>query len=1786
MRQPLRWILRALFTLILCSLVLSPYGYVHLRAALAVGPQQSGPIALTPNDARLVAVNPDSNTVSIFNALANPPAKLAETAVGSEPVSVAVHPLGTKAYVANAISGTVSVVNLVSFAVDKIIPVGAEPMGVAVSPNGTKLYVANSASNSVSVLDATTDTVITTLNLTLAGNSPRAIGITNDGDLDDTDETVFVAMFFGGLRTGKSSVHEGQDDQREGRVLAISVATNTLVVAPNPVGLAPMASAGFNANGTLAPAVGQTPLVASTNPQTFAAPTGAFPNQLASIAIHPLNGRAYVVSTGASPNGPLRFNHMVQGLVSVFDTATRTETTAAQTDALVRRTAPLNLNQGINLGTTPAPRLFLSNPVAITWRPNGSDAWVAVQNSDLIVRLTVDAGGVPTIGNPLVAGPSTLTRVDLTSVAAGGIPGKAPQGIAINSTGTRAYVTNFVSRSVTTVDISTGTSPAILSTVQSSALPAAGTLDATAQLGAELFYTGRGPQERMSSESWGGCITCHPNGRSDNVTWMFDAGPRQTIPLDSTFSRTNPVLDQRILNWSAVRDENHDFELNTRGVFGGRGLIDDDRLFLAIGGSSIPAGASLIEQFHQVTGLVTATNDLQGLAPLPSLASFGPRRDFGIATLDDDRVYIIGGRSGAPGSLVPATDAVLEFNPRTNVLRRRSSSGFTLRHSLGAAAVNTADGQRIYAIGGYGSTSSSASPLSTVQEYNPATDTWRTVASLPTAIAQFGITVAGGVNSAEPLQLIHAVSGNKGTEASPSLLDALTYTVQRFQADPVGNGTWSTFNPAGLTPRRNHGAATALRGVSSRIFVIGGQDVAGTVLSSVEEYAAQGVTVVASPHTPLPFPRAEFGISSSLSTNQIYVMGGFDAGAEQTAIFEYSIANNGPVPGPVGTPSGTWATRGNLSFARRGVGVSMPPGVTNFLPARNVLRDTRQDAIAVWVALKVRSSRPSVSAADPDATAGRTLFSTSGLVQPGVSCATCHAGPKWTRSQVDYPAPPSTDLGLGFGNERVVGAELRQTQTQGPNVLNNVGTFILTGRQNEVRFNGADISQAIAPLGANGFNIPSLLSVTETAPYFYNGLAQTLDEVFNGTQDNTGSGVRHHFVTNATDRTRLIAFLRSIDATTPIFPVNSAPNISDITSQTTPESTPTPAIPFFVADAETAAGSLVVTATSSNLTLVPNANIVLGGTGANRTLAITPAPNQVGATVITVTVSDGTLASNDPFLLTVTDRPFVTITGPTAAPTFISTSSFLRLTGLASDNLIPDRADSADRPLAPIAAVTWATDRGASGTAEGTTNWAADVPVLAGVTVITVTATDTGGVTATDVLTVTVNNLLYLLAEGATGDFFDLDILLGNPNAVVAPVAITYLKPDGTVVNQALNLPATSRTTIGVESLAGLTATAVSAVVNSTAALPLLVERTMLWDSRRYGAHTGPAVDGARTRWLFAEGSQGFFDTFVLLANANNAPANVQLTFLRESGAPVVVNRIVPANARANFWALESPLLVGTSFSIVVDSDLPIIAERAMYFPSVSAPDPSGRRTFEGGHESPGVAQPSRTWFHAEGATGPFFDTFILVGNSNAIPANVTFTYLLSTGQTVVRNVVIPANTRLTVNVEVESPLLAQAEVSITVTSDVPVISERAMYWPGAFTQWFEAHNSFGVTSLATKWGLAEGRVGNPPGTPAGLTPDYGTFILLANPNAVAADVRITFLRTNGTTVVKNFPVGATSRFNVWVNVQVPELGNENFSAIVESLGGQPIAVERALYNSSGGVPFAAGTNGTGIRVP
>ncbi len=125
--------------------------------------------------------------------------------------------------------------------------------------------------------------------------------------------------------------------------------------------------------------------------------------------------------------------------------------------------------------------------------------------------------------------------------------------------------------------------------------------------------------------------------------------------------------------------------------------------------------------------------------------------------------------------------------------------------------------------------------------------------------------------------------------------------------------------------------------------------------------------------------------------------------------------------------------------------------------------------------------------------------------------------------------------------------------------------------------------------------------------------------------------------------------------------------------------------------------------------------------------------------------------------------------------------------------------------------------------------WAAAVPVQSGVNVVTLTATDHYGDSASTTVTITTEGFLYYLAEGATGDVFDTDIVIANPNAVPAPVTVTFFKDDATLVVKTLVLPPASRQTLRLNDIPELAMSAFSTIVESTAALPLFVERSMFW---------------------------------------------------------------------------------------------------------------------------------------------------------------------------------------------------------------------------------------------------------------------------------------------------------------------------------------------------------------------
>jgi hypothetical protein len=213
---------------------------------------------------------------------------------------------------------------------------------------------------------------------------------------------------------------------------------------------------------------------------------------------------------------------------------------------------------------------------------------------------------------------------------------------------------------------------------------------------------------------------------------------------------------------------------------------------------------------------------------------------------------------------------------------------------------------------------------------------------------------------------------------------------------------------------------------------------------------------------------------------------------------------------------------------------------------------------------------------------------------------------------------------------------------------------------------------------------------------------------------------------------------------------SSLPTISDIANQVVNEDGTLSNVPFTVGSGSVPAASLIVTATSSDTTLFPAGSIVLGGSGANRTISLTPAANLSGSATITVTVDDGAgNLATDTFTVTVNavnDAP--TLDAIASVPSLPANSGLqtISLSGISAgpseSQTISITATSSNPGLIPNPTVVYSSP--------GSTGSLTFTPVAgqAGTATITVTVTDNGGTanggvnTVTRTFTVTVGSSL------------------------------------------------------------------------------------------------------------------------------------------------------------------------------------------------------------------------------------------------------------------------------------------------------------------------------------------------------------------------------------------------------------------------------------------------------------
>ncbi|MGA4879458.1 IPT/TIG domain-containing protein [Streptomyces lydicamycinicus] len=146
-------------------------------------------ITLSPDGTRAYVGNRGSDTISVIDTATD--TVTATIPTGAGPVLVALGPDGTRGYVTVADAGLVSVLDTATNTLVTDIPVGAGPSMAAVTPDGTRVYVTQQADTTVSVIDTATNTVTGTIPVGVGGTG---VVITPDGT------RAYVACYSVGVR--------------------------------------------------------------------------------------------------------------------------------------------------------------------------------------------------------------------------------------------------------------------------------------------------------------------------------------------------------------------------------------------------------------------------------------------------------------------------------------------------------------------------------------------------------------------------------------------------------------------------------------------------------------------------------------------------------------------------------------------------------------------------------------------------------------------------------------------------------------------------------------------------------------------------------------------------------------------------------------------------------------------------------------------------------------------------------------------------------------------------------------------------------------------------------------------------------------------------------------------------------------------------------------------------------------------------------------------------------------------------------------------------------------------------------------------------------------------------------------------------------------------------------------------------------------------------------------------------------------------------------------------------
>ena len=273
-------------------------------------------------------------------------------------------------------------------------------------------------------------------------------------------------------------------------------------------------------------------------------------------------------------------------------------------------------------------------------------------------------------------------------------------------------------------------------------------------------------------------------------------------------------------------------------------------------------------------------------------------------------------------------------------------------------------------------------------------------------------------------------------------------------------------------------------------------------------------------------------------------------------------------------------------------------------------------------------------------------------------------------------------------------------------------------------------------------------------------------------------------------------------------PVNDPPTVTAIADQIIAEDTDTGPLAFSIGDIDTPLGSLVVSAMSNDQMLLPDANLVLGGAGANRTITATPAPGASGAATVTVTVSDGGGQGD------AVETFLVTVTADNDPPT-VSAIADQTIDEDTSTGAIGFTIGDPDTPLGSLVVSATSSNQAViadgalllAGSGANRTITATPVPDANGSATITVTVSDGGATDAMTTFDVTVNPVndpptVSAIADQTINEDADtgvLNFVIGDIDTPIGSLVVTASSDDQALIpdaNLALGGAGTNRTIV------------------------------------------------------------------------------------------------------------------------------------------------------------------------------------------------------------------------------------------------------------------------------------------------------------------------------------------------------------------------------------------------------